>query len=130
MKTGVPSDDERYGFLPHTQVRAGDELVTITRQDAEAMRQALLAASRNHPDREYLLPLLEHRTAFISSDGVVHVGVFVLTTRDSGLFLEYLPRPRGAGRSDTFGWSAHVERDGGRWKVVELHHTHIRWLVE
>ena len=111
---------------PSTTLRVGQTLVTVSRKDLIEIREALRARVRDHPDRRLLQPLADRAGAFITADGIAHVGVFALTAVGSELLLEFAPLPK-EGQDDTFGFTAVVERVKGAWLVQRIERTHERW---
>lgn len=106
-------DPETVEGLRKTAVRVGASEVTVTLEDARAMRKALLEAlqASDLDGREDLVAWAQG-PAWIAPDGIARVGPWLLGAHDDELVLRYR-EPERSHRA-TLVWAA------GVWKVTRV----------
>jgi hypothetical protein len=109
----MDDDPETVEGLRQTSVRVGASDVTVTLEDARAMRKALLEALKasDLDDREDLVAWAQG-PAWISPDGWARVGPWTVEAHDDDLVLRYR-EPQRSHRA-TLVWAA------GVWKVTRV----------
>jgi len=104
--------------LERTVLRVGDAEVTVTLDDARAIRLALLdyLKQSDYEDREALLRFSQG-PAWIDPDGKVRIGPWLLGSEGKDMFLRYREPPgQFAGKAH----KAFLERKDGAWTVTRL----------
>lgn len=110
-----------------TRIEAGGQAVRLDREDARAIGRALVTFLRAAPPetRDELLPWVEHLAGWISPDGLVRVGRWVLHARGEELVL--LLYPEKSLGEPPYTRLATVERRDGGWVVAGLRREHLVW---
>jgi hypothetical protein len=109
----MSDDPETIEGLSQTTVRVGESDVTVTLDDARAMRKALLDALKasDLDDRDDLVAWAQG-PAWISPDGRPRVGPWTLESHDDELVLRYREPDRS--HRATLLWAA------GVWRVTRV----------
>ena len=109
----MSDDPETVEGMRQTTVRVGASEVTVTLEDARAMRKALLEALKaSELDGRDGLVTWAQGPAWISPDGIARVGPWVLEAHDDELVLRY--REPSRSHRATVVWAA------GVWKVTRV----------
>lgn len=114
------------------KLEVGTETFVLTPKDLVEMRDAFTAHLRTNPSSQaasQLLTTIEHTTVSVKEDAA-SIGSFHVTNRADGLRLEDVGRPASPEGSISFGWTARVERQEGRWVVTAVEASQTKWLRE
>jgi hypothetical protein len=121
--TKMKGNDDKVESLDRTVLRVGDADVSLTLDDAKAMRVALLDYLKrsDYEDRDALIRWTG--PAFIDTAGTVRIGPWVLGSQGKDIFLRYRepPLPQ-AGKAH----KATLTRKDGTWTVSNLVLERIR----
>lgn len=109
----MSDDPETVEGLRQTTVRVGASEVTVTLEDARAMRKALLDALKasDLEGRDDLVAWAQG-PAWIAPDGIARVGPWTCEAHDGELVLRY--------REPQRSHRANVVWAGGEWKVTRV----------
>ena len=119
----VPAEGKQSLAAESTTLQVGAKSVTITLNDLIELREALRSRAEEHTDRDALRAILKDAQAFITQDGVPHVGGFRLVAEEGSLWLIFVPMPQ-KDFHDTFGFASRIEGRAGRWKLAPIVRVH------
>ena len=119
----MKASDDKVESLDRTVLRVGDADVSLTLDDAKAMRAALLDYLKrsDYEDRDALIPWTG--PAFIDPEGMVRIGPWLLGSEGKEMFLRYREPPGElAGKAHR----ATLAKKDGTWTVSSLVMEKIR----
>lgn len=120
------SDENELSGLDQTTITLGGTALTITIQDARAIKAALVGflGGWKGEDREVLLRDAMSDTAWIDSEGDLRIGDWLLEANESHLLLRRRDSP---GQFSVKAHVAHLSRTSeGRWAIERIERQHIR----
>jgi hypothetical protein len=102
-----------------TTVTLAGAALTITLDDARAMKEALVRALGESPaeHRDHLVQMTVQAPVWIDPDGLVHIGAWLLERRQDALALTFQMPSGGTVR---LGYVARVERAEEVWTVTRI----------
>lgn len=103
----------------HTTIALAEGLVTVTLDDARAMKDALLRAldASQVEHREHLIRMTASAPVWIDPDGVVRIGAWLLERAQDAMALTF---PLPSGGALRLRCVARVERAEGGWSVTRI----------
>ena len=112
-------DEIAFESLPEAKIQQGGVTVRITVDDAQKIRDALLAALKNSDlgDRDQLVELTTPLPAWIDADGRVMVGGWLLQIKNQKLVATYR---LGQNAERAIGYSAIVIKSDQGWQVKQI----------
>jgi hypothetical protein len=115
-------DNAKIESLDRTVIRVGETEVSLTLDDAKAIRAALLdyLKASSYEDRDELIRWTG--PAFIDTEGKVRIGVWLLGSDGKDIYLRYRERP---GQNMAKAHRAFLTKENGTWTVSNLMMEHI-----
>ena len=125
-KASLAADDDIFEGPNQTMISLAGKNLTVTLDDAQAMRAALLAylATSSASDRDDLVRMVRETPGWIDADGILRIGPWLLEARANSLVLSNrLPHgPTGGGN-----YVAYLEQVPNGWTISKLELERVKY---